>query len=336
MDYKEFLLYLKENLPDYLRQYECRKKGEIDGAGYFDETGDAEEYEIEFQQMQRNNGVVLDGILIRRKGDHASPNIYVNAYYDDYQMGKPTSLIMEEIAYRYYKIKEENDIEILDMRNLKKIRENIVLRLVNYDKNREMLQTCPYKRYLDLAIVFRYMAGRDPVGVVSALIRNEEFAAWNISIEELYQIALFNTMREFPWHMDSLAKVIVDSFKKRLPEGATEELAEELSVLEQTENGVSMFVLSNTAGVNGASCILYDSVLRNFARVQECNIFILPSSVHEVMLVPENAETEPQFLEELVEEANRSAVGLVDLLSDHIYYYDRDKDQILIYGQNIS
>lgn len=334
MNYQEFLLYLKENLPDYLRQYECQRKKKLEGKEYFSETEATEEYWIEFQQLRRNNGVVLDGILIRKKGDNVSLNIYVNSYFDDYQMGKPASMIMEEIVYQYYQIKEQNDIEVVDMRNLNKVREDIVLRLVNYEKNREMLKTCPHKRYLDLAIIFRYVAGRDPVGISSALICNEEFAAWNISVEELYRIALFNTMREFPWRMDSLAKVIVDSFKKRLPEETTEELAEELSVLEQTENGVSMFVLSNNTGINGASCILYDSVLRNFARMQECNIFILPSSVHEVMLVPENAETEPEFLEELVEEANRSAVGLVDLLSDHIYYYDRDKDRILIYGQN--
>lgn len=334
MDYQEFLLYLKENLPDYLRQYECMRKEKSEGRDDSDESIAEAEYSIEFQQMQRNNGVMLDGILIRKEGDNISPNIYLEAYYDDYQMGKPTSMIMEEIAYQYYTIKEENNMEVVDFRNLKQIRENIVLRLINYEKNREMLKTCPHKRYLDLAIVFRYIAGRDLVGISSALIDNEGFAAWGISVEELYQIALFNTMREFPWRMDSLAKVIIDNFKKRLSQEATEELAEELSVLEQTENGVNMFVLSNDTGVNGASCILYDSVLRNFARVQECNIFILPSSVHEVMLVPENAETEPEFLGELVEEANRSAVGLVDLLSDHIYYYDRNRDQVFIYGQN--
>ena len=98
--------------------------------------------------------------------------------------------------------------------------------------------------------------------------------------------------------------------------------------LEEMENNVSIFVLTNDVGVNGATCILYDDVIKNFAKVQGCNIYILPSSVHEVMLVPENADTEPEFLKELVVEANQSAVGLIDLLSDHIYYYDMDSEQI--------
>lgn len=334
MDYQEFLLYLEENLPEYLRQYDCQEEETEEMKGNLDESDGVEEYKIEFQQMVKNNGVVLDGIVIHKKGETASPNIYLNDYYNDYQMGKPASLIMEEIARQYHQIKAENDIAYVNLSDFKKVRDSIVLRMVNYDKNRGLLKTCPHKRYLDLAIVFRYMAGRNSIGIASSLIRNEEFDLWNISLEELYQTALFNTMREFPWQMDSLAKVIVESFKKRMSDEETEELAEELSILEQTENGVSMFVLSNDSGVYGASCILYEAVLKNFARVQECNIFILPSSVHEVMLVPENTDTEPEFLEELVEEANRSAVGLVDLLSDHIYYYDREKDQIFIYGQN--
>ena len=333
MDYQEFLLYLEENLPEYLRQYDSRaeRQEEKDDS---EDLAEMPEYKIEFQQMLKNNGVVLDGIVIHKTGETASPNIYLNDYYNDYQMGKPSSLIMEEISCQYHRIREENDIAYVNLSDFKKVRDSIVLRLVNYDKNRSMLKTCPHKRYLDLAIVFRYMAGRSSIGIASSLIRNEEFALWDVSLEELYQTALFNTMREFPWHMDSLAKVIVDSFKKRMPEEDTEELAEELSILEQTENGVSMFVLSNDTGVYGAACILYDSVLKNFARVQECNIFILPSSVHEVMLVPENTDTEPEFLKNLVEEANRSAVGLVDLLSDHIYYYDRDREQVFIHGQN--
>ena len=154
---------------------------------------------------------------------------------------------------------------------------------------------------------------------------------WKVDFDELYQLALFNTMREFPWKMDSLVRVITENIRKQEESVLPESLLKEL---EEMENGVSMYVLTNDHCVNGATCILYDNVLRNFARVQDCNIFVLPSSIHEVMLVPENTETEPEFLAQLVVEANQSAVGLIDLLSDNIYYYDRERDQMYIYGQN--
>ena len=331
MNYQEFLMYIKDNLAKYVDRFQhiSREDG-LDP----EDLSRADMYEAELHKVMKNNGIVLDGITLRRADQSVSPNIYLNSYFESYQMGKPMAVIMEELTVKYQKLMEENDIEIADVYDFKSVKSDIVLRLVNYEKNREMLKTCPHKKFLDLAVTFRYIANRDQLGIASSLISNEEFEHWGIDIEALYQIALFNTMREFPWHMDSLAKVIVDCIRRRMPEEATRELEEELTALEQTENGVNMFVLSNDSGINGASSILYDSVISNFAKVQECNIFILPSSVHEVMLVPETAETGPEFLEGLVREANQSAVGLIDLLSDHIYYYDKEKDRIFIYGQN--
>lgn len=336
MNYQEFLIYIKDNLAEYINRFEhINQTDKLEAEDWSaEENVQEDKYDAELHKVIKNNGIVLDGITLRKKGQCISPNIYLNSYFDSYQMGKPMAVIMEEIILRYQKLMEENDIEIADVFDFKAVKNDIVLRLVNYERNREMLKCCPHKKFLDLAITFRYIANRDQLGIASSLISNEEFAEWDIDIEDLYQIALFNTMREFPWHMDSLAKVIVDCIRRRMPAETAQELEEELTVLERTENGVNMFVLSNDSGINGAVSILYDSVIKNFAKVQECNVFILPSSVHEVMLVPETAETGPEFLEGLVQDANQSAVGLIDLLSDHIYYYDKEKDQIYIYGQN--
>lgn len=336
MNYQEFLIYIKDNLAEYINRFEhINQTDKLEAEDWSaEENVQEDKYGAELHKVIKNNGIVLDGITLRKKGQCISPNIYLNSYFDSYQMGKPMAVIMEEIILRYQKLMEENDIEIADVFDFKAVKNDIVLRLVNYERNREMLKCCPHKKFLDLAITFRYIANRDQLGIASSLISNEEFAEWDIDIEDLYQIALFNTMREFPWHMDSLAKVIVDCIRRRMPAETAQELEEELTVLERTENGVNMFVLSNDSGINGAVSILYDSVIKNFAKVQECNVFILPSSVHEVMLVPETAETGPEFLEGLVQDANQSAVGLIDLLSDHIYYYDKEKDQIYIYGQN--
>lgn len=335
MNYEEFLLYIKENLPEYMDYYEkwqCSKPAEHPEEKKEEEA--AGEYQAELHKVVKNNGIVLDGIILRKPEETVCPTIYLNSYFEGYQMGKPMAVIMQEIIYQYQNLKEEMKFEIVNVYDFKSVKNDIVLRLVNYERNRELLKDCPYKRFLDLAVTFRLIASVDILGVSSSLITNEEFESWNVEIEELYQIALFNTMREFPWQMDSLANMIVDSLHRKLSEEAAQEFMDEIAMLEKTKNGVNMFVLSNDTGVNGSVCILYDSVIKNFAKVQDCNIYILPSSVHEVMLVPENTETEPEFLEGLVQEANQSSVGLIDLLSDHIYYYDREKDKINIYGQN--
>lgn len=325
MNYQEFLEYIKENLAEVMEAYSYQSEGE---------NKNKESYKVELHKVIKNNGIVLDGITIRGKEDKVTPNIYLNSYFESYQMGKPLSVIMEEIIYQYQNVKEERDFEVEDITDFLNVKDQIVLRLVNYERNKELLKNCPYKKYLDLAVTFRYIASKNRMGIASSLISNAEFTEWNIALEELYQIALFNTMREFPWQMDSLARVISDCLKQKEPDILSKELLADMTEFEDKENKVNMYVLTNDTGINGATCILYDNVLRHFAKVQDSNIFILPSSIHEVMLVPENTETEPEFLSKLVVEANSSAVGLIDLLSDHIYYYDRERDKVYIYGQN--
>lgn len=322
MNYQEFLNYLKDNFLDYLISYEQRT---------YNKSLEADAYTIELHPVTKNNGIKLDGIIIRRKNECISPNIYLNSYFDEYKMGKPISRIMEEIAKQYFMVEKDHKIQVDNLLDYHAIKNRLILRLVNYDKNKELLERCPHKRYLDLAITYRYMAEKDERGIASSLISYEEFSNWGIDEEELYQVALFNTMREFPWHMESIATVILDCLKRTLPDDTHREIESEIATLEENSGGVNMFVLSNDSELNGASCILYDSVIRNFARLQERNVIVLPSSIHEVILVPEEEDTDVEFLQDLVLEANQSAVGLIDLLSNHIYYYNRETDSMNIY-----
>ncbi len=332
MNYQEFLEYVVQNLPELMNQREMEKyRKQRDG-----EKEECEEeicYEAHLHTITKNNGIVLDGITLLNKGENAGPNVYLNTFFESYQMGKPLNSILDEIIECHNRAKEETTIEVVDILDFNLVKDKIVVRLVNYEKNQEQLADCPHKRFLDLAITFRYLASKDAMGLASSLIFNKEFEQWNVDLEDLYQLALFNTMREFPWQMDSLVKVVSECFGERLPDELREQFKNDVRSLEQVESRVNMYVLTNDVGLNGATSILYDNVIKNFANVQDCNIFILPSSVHEVMLVPENADTEAEFLRELVMEANQSAVGLIDLLSDEIYYYDRELEQIRLYWE---
>lgn len=326
MNYQEFLDYIKENILEVYKNYLENQDEEFS-------RKDIGDIEVDLHKVIKNNGIVLDGITLRAKGETVTPNIYLNSYFESYQMGKPIAIIMDEIIYRYQKAKEDNKFELDDILDFSVVKNQIVLRLVNYEKNKEQLEKCPHKKYLDLAITFRYIVSKDALGIASSLISNQEFEAWDVSLEDLYQIALFNTMREFPWKMESLAQVVTDCFKAKAPEFLSDEMIACLKRIEKNGDGVNMFVLTNDEGLNGATCILYDNVIKNFAKVQDTNIFLLPSSVHEMMLVPENEETNAAFLSELVRQANMNSVGFIDLLSDNIYYYDKDSCQLLIFEE---
>ena len=206
-----------------------------------------------------------------------------------------------------------------------------MIRLVNKELNEELLKECPYIDYLDLAVTFRYLVKNDMNGIATVIITNKEYEKWDIEKDVLYDQALHNTMQIFPHTVKPLTKVLLERFEEhecRLSKDILEEL-------EQTEYGgelpIDMYVLTNDAKSFGAGVILYDDVIRDFAQAHESNVFILPSSVHEIMLVPENKDIDPKVLKELIKEANDSSVGLIDLLGDNIYYYEFETDKVSIY-----
>ena len=188
-----------------------------------------------------------------------------------------------------------------------------------------MLQDCPHKRFLDLATTFRYFAGKDDSnGIATLLVSNDVYQKWDIDIEELYQIALSNTMRLFPWKIVSL----LETMRRLQPE---------IFPLDDDIEDSGIYVLTNDLSINGATCILYNSVIKDFANEKGCNLFILPSSRHETMLVLEDEQKQDsEFLQNLIVEANQSVVGLIDFLSDNMYYYDRETDEFRIYGAEDS
>lgn len=317
MDYNEFVQYIKDNLLEVFLKQEHRNGESVDGQPA---------YEVEIHKVIKNNGIELDGVTLRRVGQGISPNIYLNNYYQSYQMGKSISVIMDEIIRNYRTVMENHELEMDDISDYHAVRDKIVVRLVSYEKNREQLKNCPYRSFLDLAVTFRYMAGMDAMGIASSLITNQEFECWGIGMDELYETALANTMRIFPWKLEPLSRILLEMMRKGKLEHGEEVFAD-------LEHGLRLYVLTNEAGLNGATCMLYHDIIRQFSDRMDCDLYLLPSSIHEVMLVPADDFADPSFLSELVWDANRSAVGLIDLLSDSIYYYDREKDEILLYTE---
>ena len=107
------------------------------------------------------------------------------------------------------------------------------------------------------------------------------------------------------------------------------ELIEEMTgvKLEQAD-GVSMYVLTNQAKLNGASVMLYSDKIRELADRLQSDLIILPSSVHEVLLLPDDHEKKYDFYRQMVEEVNATQVEPEEILSYNLYRYNRKKEEI--------
>ena len=91
-----------------------------------------------------------------------------------------------------------------------------------------------------------------------------------------------------------------------------------------------MKVLTNSEKFYGAAAIIYGKdKIRNLAEEEGCDIVIIPSSVHECILLPYDRSMSFECLNAMVNEVNTSEVREEEILSDHVYMYDRKADRIL-------
>lgn len=276
----------------------------------------------EIIKVTKNNNVEFTGIIFKQENNNICPTIYLEIYYDMYINGVNLEEILNAIRIVYDKSEHEADCLRASFTHLGKNRDMVIIRLINYYKNKKILENAPYIPFHDLAISFRWIVKKDENGMASALVTNEDMEKWGISVSELYRLASDNTRRMFSYRIDSM-------FEK-LRKVKDEYLNFDINELNQyTDNKSMLYVLSNDELLNGASSLLYPGVIESCAEIAGGNIYIIPSSVHEIIFVNEEG-TDLENLKSTLKEINNSVVSETDILSDNIYYYDRKMKKITI------
>lgn len=279
------------------------------------------DYEIRIQKITKNNGILLDGLIIGKASKGIAPTIYLNLYYIHFTHGMSMQEILEDIISAY---KENNDVVLGDMRELldfSNVRDKVAFKLIQMEKNEELLKDVPYIKFLDLAVVFYLVLDEHKGGQMTALIHNSHMEPWGVGKEELYHLAEKNTPILLPSEIKTMKEIMCNILKGHLEELEMEEMVDDL--LDFDSQKPSLYVLSNKKKINGAGCILYDGCLKDFADSQNSDIVILPSSTHEVILIPDDGKLDYGELQKMVDEINESEVSEEDVLSDRIYKYSR-------------
>ena len=280
------------------------------------------EYETRAITNTRNNGITRRGILIRRREDRVAPAIYLDGYYEKFCGGEQLSDIIREVLYVYREGAGENAKQ--EMRELSLSREtilqNLVFRIVSYDKNIDILRDIPHIRLLNLAVVFQIMVYRTEEGIGTVRFTREHYESCRreegqeaLPPEELFRLAMDNTRRLFPARLSAMEAMLQSlSRGEKAPELAfRSERAAKLS---------SLYVLTNSEGINGAGCLLYPELLKELREYFQTEYYILPSSIHEVILLPEQKPVEQEELNDMIREINLTQVPEEEVLSDCAYY----------------
>lgn len=286
--------------------------------------GDSHTFAI--RQVTKNNGLVLDGLCISLRGEKIAPTIYLNDYYSKFRSGTSIPSIVEHILNLYQENTELPDIDLNRLTDFSLLKDKIAFKLIHHQSNLGLLKEIPHIPYLDLAIVFYILLESCVEGQMTALVLNEHMNMWNLTPQNLYEIAKVNTPRCLPPVIKNMTDVLKEFAKTNLGDQFRDQLFDDIK---RADEGIPpLFVLSNESGYYGAGCMLYENVLKLFSESTDSDFIILPSSIHEVLLIPSHNPDDCQELSVMVSNINQTGVSLEDRLSNQVYYYRREENKI--------
>ena len=295
MDYNEFVNQLQKKLQSCL------------GEAVF----------VEYHRITKNNGIHRDCFMISEKGKNVSPAVYLDEYFRASREGMELEKIAEQICRLYQRCLTQVSFDAGMFACFSEIRNRILCRVINREKNRELLERIPFVPYLDLAIVFYVMLEDQSFGSGTVTIGRDHLRFWDVDRDTLYQIARENTKKLLPCRVCDMREIL------------SEMLTEE-EIHFYPLDKLPMYVLTNEKRQLGACGILYDSVLSDAAAVMGDSFYVLPSSIHECILVPQKLAPEPEELSAMVHDINCTQVLPEEVLSDRVYCYNARKHHLFL------
>ena len=279
-------------------------------------------FEVSLKDITKNNDTMLKGLMILERDTSLCPTIYMEEPYDRYSQGEPLEEIEDNILRCYQEKRMEEEFDLGFFKKWETAKERIVYKLVSRDRNKELLREVPYREILDLAVVFECYLGKREAGHAVIPINNGHIKAWGVTADELYAVAVKNTpelMGCRSYNMEELVREIRGIGADSLPDRGGPKRGD-----------MPMYLLTNEHKYHGAGCILYSSLLEELADEWECDICIIPSSIHETLLIPMYMSMGCERMTQMIREVNQTHLEPEEVLSDHAYQFCRETGKIII------
>ncbi|MDD3141710.1 MAG: DUF5688 family protein [Lachnospiraceae bacterium] len=230
--------------------------------------------------------------------------------------------ICEHIIQMYGESRLDSSFPIDKYTIFDNVSDRICYKLINYEANKSLLESMPYIPYLDLAIVFYLpIEEADLSGTIN--ITNSLMKMWDItSAFTLFDYAHANTENNLGFRYGTMYEIV----NNILPPAAIKE--EFLELL--NEDALPIYIATNANNLYGSCCLLYENALEIFAEMIGRNYYILPSSLHEILLVPEDDDANAAVLTAMVQDVNITSLCPDEILSNHIYYYDQSRKKLIV------
>lgn len=309
MDYEIFKAVVKEKFLSYMPE----------------EYRDAEIKVYPARKVNRT----LDALTVLLGNDsRIFPTIYINDLYGNYQACGDLEAVLKNAAGQYSQtaeqVKGQQPETVMDMGHFK---DNVIMCLINTEQNRELLADVPNREFQDLSVIYRWVVSHTPETVGSVLVSDKVAEMAGMTEEELFRHACKNTREMNPVSIMSLQEVMFEELS--LPPEMRDMFGQAPTPAD------NMWIISNESRINGAVSMLYEENLHQLAEKLGDDLFILPSSIHEVIAIPaEMAENDLPHLVEMVQEINMGSLELGERLSNSVYHYDRNARKVTLAAES--
>ncbi len=281
----------------------------------------AENHKVDLKEVLKNNGIKLQGITIQEtdtvKETNIFPTIYLEDAFEKYQDGDTLSELMADLRASFEAHKNPKDIDVGFMKDFKQVAERLSIKVINYDMNRDFLEGTPHFKYGDLAAIFQVQMNMNEYGTMTATVKNEQLKMWGVTAADLLTNATRNMEEKQPPHITSMFEVLKEMMGMDIPGMPP-------------MDGPEMYVMSNESKMNGAAGIIFTDRLQEFAEEKGSDIYIIPSSIHELILIPAAESMGAQDIKQMVREVNDTQLDVQDRLSYNVYLYSKEEKQLMI------
>ena len=196
------------------------------------------------------------------------------------------------------------------------ILKNVYCQLVNKDKNLSRLAKEPYKDFLDLAVQYKIIVKEHENCISSFEMDNILCAGYGMGLEELDAVARRNSREKGfrMWQIGEMLTELVQSQRK--------------DIWKEKFQNVQMWIFTNEKMLDGAGVMLFPEYFSELAQKLEDDLFILPSSIYEVIAVPV-AQRSANVLRNIVCHMNTYLEDSV-ILSENVYRYSLEEGTLII------
>lgn len=271
---------------------------------------------IEQNTVTKMNDQILYGLTMRREGEDAAPTIYMNDLFDRYMNGDPFKPMMAEVCQQYLDALVSRPEIATEELTFDRIKDNLTIRVMEAKRNSKFLEDVPYMNMgngfvaiCDIKVV------EDNSGYWRTTINHGLEQENNYDRKEIFKAAIENSQIKEP--------VVMTTMMEQLFGDSDRNLLDFDGMIPETSKD-HMYIISNKEGMLGASAFFYPGIREKIAEKLGEGFYAIPSSVHEVLVIPESCAPPIKDLADMVYEANHSVVNPNEVLSDNIFHYDKD------------